>query len=275
MGIKRQSTLTTLVPTKSAPETFSKASSSICGQTNFGRYYSLKSDIWSLGVTMYEIINKEELGDITEMDHLPIRFPTGQLPSAKIFNRIQDLWILILRCWNERPDDRPQSWDVQEQMEMLIDDPLYNGNEDDTYIRALGNGITVGSIFEDQRLASGYSWSQLPVAGSWMNAVYEDVGKTTSESIKLESSISSCALAEHGSIMQWMSKDFVKKISSYIRRRDIGIVRLARTGRSKNKRKQFKLNLIYIESSSNNLSPPPGTPNQKKNTISQHFRPNY
>jgi len=277
-AIKRQSTLTTLVPTKSAPETFSKASSSVCGCQNFGRYYSLKSDIWSLGVTMFEILNKEELGDITEMDHLPSRFPKMELPSPKVFNRIQDLWILILRCWNERPDDRPQSWDVQEQMEIIVADPLYNGNEDDTYIRALSNGITAGSIFEDQRLASGYSQSQLPIDGSWMNTVYEDVGRAISESMKLESSISSFVLAEQESpesILPLMKKDFFRKLSSRIRRRDIGIERLARTGRLKNKQKQFKLDQIDNEYFNKNLLLPPGTPNQKKNTFSQHSRLKY
>jgi len=276
-AIKRQSTLTSLVPTNSAPETFSGARSSVCGSKNFGRYYSLKSDIWSLGITMFEIINKEELGDITEMDHLPSRFPTERLPSAKVFNRIQHLWVLILRCWNERPDDRPQSWDVQEQMEMFITDPLYNEDEDDTYTRALYNGITFGSIFEDGRPASCYSQLQWPIDGSWMNTVYEDVGQTTSESIMMESSISSCVLAdqESESIMPKMKKDFFRKISSYIRRRDIGDVRLARTGRSKNKQKQFKLNQIDNNSSSKNLSPHPETPNRKKNTFSQHLSPKH
>jgi len=276
-AIKRQSTFTTIVPTKSPPETFTKATSSICGSKSFGRYYSLKSDIWSLGITMFEIINKEELGYITEMDHLPSGFSTEQLPSAKVFNRIQDLWILILRCWNNRPDDRPQSWDVQEQMEMVIADPLYNGNQDHTYIRALSNGVTAGSIFEDDRLASCYSQSQLPVDGSWMNILYEDVGICTSESLKLESSISSSELAEQESqesIMPLMKKHFFR-ISSYIRWRDIGSVRLARKGRLKNKQKQFKSNQIDYESCSKHLLPPEGTPNQKKNTLSQHFRPNW
>jgi len=276
-AIKRQSTLTALVPTKSAPETFRRASSSICGSQNFGRYYSLKSDIWSLGITMFEIINKEELGDITEIDHLPSRFPTGRLPSAKVFNRIQDLWILILRCWNERPEERPQSWYVQERMEMLTADPLYNGNENDTYTRALCNGITAGSIFEDGSSASCYSQLQLPVDGSWMSTVYEDVSRTSSGSIKLESSTSSCVLAEQEpeSSMPLMEKDFFQKISSYIRRRDIGKVRLTRTGRSKNKQKQLKLNEIDNELFSKNILPPPETPNRKKNTLSQHFSPKY
>merc|ERR1719334_3049923 len=101
---------------------------------------------------MFEIIDKEELGDITEINRLP-RFPTERLPSKEVFNRIQDLWILILRCLNERPEDRPQSWDVQEQIETLIADPWNTGTENDNYIRAPFKGITrLDSSIDDQSL---------------------------------------------------------------------------------------------------------------------------
>merc|ERR1719184_285456 len=109
---------------------------------------------------MFEIINKEELGDITEIDHLPSRFPTGRLPSTKVFTRIQDLWILILRCWNKRPQDRPQIWNVQEQIETFLADPWNVVSENDGYTRAPNiHTKSGGSTFDNQRFQSCYSLS--------------------------------------------------------------------------------------------------------------------
>jgi len=155
-----QSTLTNLVPTKSAPETVKQSSSPKYGRENFERYYSLKSDIWSLGVSMFEIIEKEELGDIEWGKNMPSRLSEGRVPPTNVFNRMQDLWILILRCWNEKPQDRPQIWTVQERIETLLADPLNLGRENDGYTRSPNKWITrVGSTCDKHRLQSCYSWS--------------------------------------------------------------------------------------------------------------------
>merc|ERR1719320_711317 len=76
-AIETQSTLTAIVPKKSPPETYRK--------NNWERHYSLKSDIWSLGVTMFEIIDKE-LDEFEDKEELPSGFSMQQLPPAGIFN---------------------------------------------------------------------------------------------------------------------------------------------------------------------------------------------
>jgi len=219
-AIKSQLTLTNLVPTKSAPETI-RQNSSESSLENWERYYSLKSDIWSLGVTMFEIIDKEELGDITESRDMPSRFPKERLPSTEIFNRMQDLWILILRCWNEKPEDRPQSWDVEEQIEMLIADPLNVGNEDDGYIRAWSKGIIFESTSTEQSSASCYSQPGIPAYGSCMDKVYEDL-RLPSLSLQFESP--SCSMLRkqdsEESLIRWVKKDFFRKMSNQVRRPD-------------------------------------------------------
>jgi len=93
-----QSTLTTLVPTNSAPETVKERSIPKYGRENWERHYSLKSDIWCLGVTMFEIIEREELADIHWGKNMPSGFSKKRVPSTNVFNRMEDLWILILRC---------------------------------------------------------------------------------------------------------------------------------------------------------------------------------
>jgi len=274
-AFETQSTLTTLVPTKSAPETFRKSITSKSGHENWKRYYSLKSDIWSLGVTMFEIIDKEELGDIKERKHMPSRFPTERLPPTKVFNRMQDLWILVLRCWNQRPEDRPQSWDVQERIERLISDPWNIGNEDDGYIRAPSKGFaTAGSTFDDQRLASCCSQLEMSTDCNWMDTVYEDEYGLPSGSLQLESpSISILAEQESPkSIMPSMMKDFFRKMSSFAKRRDIGIHGQGVKGQLINKQKWLMFSRIDSEKTFNkNLSLPSGTPNPNINTLSQHF----
>jgi len=121
---QKQSTLTAIVPVESAPETFGES---------VGRVYSLKSDIWSMGITMYEIIDKA-LCRGQNWKNLPTQFPKKCKPSKKVFDRIDDLWILILRCWRQRPEDRPQSGDLEDRVQNLIDNPMNVDSEKDVYI---------------------------------------------------------------------------------------------------------------------------------------------
>jgi len=131
-AIERQSTLTAIVPAKSAPETFKNSTTSTPWIEKSERFYSLKTDIWSLGIVMFEIIDME-LIHVDQSQPLPSGFPTKRLPSNKIFNRIEELWIQIISCWNENPERRPQSWEVHERIEMLSQNPLNIRTENEGY----------------------------------------------------------------------------------------------------------------------------------------------
>jgi len=127
-ALKRQSTLTAIIPPECAPETISEGENS-----NYERWYSLKSDVWSMGIAMYGIIDVN-FSKFKEWQQLPSRFPTESIPSPDVFDRIDELWILILRCWNEMPEKRPQSLDLEDRIEHLIDNPLNVANENEVYI---------------------------------------------------------------------------------------------------------------------------------------------
>jgi len=122
-----QSTFTAGLPKKSAPETFRWTKS------RHENTYSLKSDIWSLGILIFEVVSKESLGECKASD-MPTSIPHKWLPPTQVFNRMDELRILILQCWGTRPEQRPQSWEVLEWIEILMSDPMNIGRGDKNYI---------------------------------------------------------------------------------------------------------------------------------------------
>jgi len=150
-AVRKQSTLTSIIPLESAPETISKGGNSICE-----RLYSFKSDVWSMGIAMYGIIDMA-FSKIKEWQQLPSKFPTKSIPSPDVFDRIDDLWILILRCWNKLPEERPQSIDLEDRIEHLIDNPLNVVNENEGYITYHMAKATLKGITMSQDAISNYT----------------------------------------------------------------------------------------------------------------------
>jgi len=188
---ERQSTLTAIVPESSAPETFKNNATSIPESKSWKRFYSLKSDVWSLGIVMFEIIDMESL-NVDKTQCLPSGFPRKRLPSKKIFNRIEELWIQIIRCLDEKPERRPQSWEVHEKIEMLIQNPLNIGNENEGYktnfsVKASPN---LGYHYKDAIYWSGNPFSSMSNDRALMSTVSVDE-KITSDSSILDSLLNS------------------------------------------------------------------------------------
>jgi len=197
------STLTAIVPEASAPETFGRHGSLSTAQNKYGRVYSLKSDIWSMGITMYEIIDKRFCKG-QSWKHLPTGFPEKRKPPSNVFDRIDDLWILILRCWNERPEERPQSWDLEDRIQTLIDNPLNVGSEHEGYITRF-SPTNVVSSYEHPVLTISESFSPI-LTGSKLLEQEQILGS----SLKLESPYST-------TLTQHESSEGLKKITKGLR----------------------------------------------------------
>merc|ERR1719513_321617 len=102
---------------------------------------------------MYRII-EWELSIGKKWHQPPHRVPSECLPSKSLFNRKDDLWWAILRCWNPNPEIRPHSWELQKWIGDVLENP-WNLNENEDYITRFSSSDTTNleSTYED-RIAS-------------------------------------------------------------------------------------------------------------------------
>jgi len=133
--VNSQITFTREVPIFSAPETFERKHPVLQGRESDGYNYSIKSDIWGLGNTMFEIITKKKFERPHYQEYLPTRLPSSSLPPEYLFNRGMDLWFAIRRCWNIELSKRPQSWEVLRDISQLIENPIAAKTRDVYYSR--------------------------------------------------------------------------------------------------------------------------------------------
>jgi len=125
-------TFSSTVPIVAPPETFRNSSSKFLDEDAGGWHYSLKTDTWGLGITMFEIITKKNFKIITNYHLLPTKLPKGSLPPKYIFNKGWDLWFTIRCCWNTELEKRPWSWEVLDKVTALIKNPV-DGNAGKIY----------------------------------------------------------------------------------------------------------------------------------------------
>jgi len=263
--LKTQSTFTAVVPRTSAPETLSKRNTSTSEGGYWERHYSLKSDIWSLGITIFEIFD-QELGNIKEGWKMPSRFPTKRLPSKEVFTRMQDVWILIRRCWKKNPENRPNCWEVQERVKELIENPLNIDDGDDEYITQFSSNNE--STHDDATLLSPSIEYGIQPEVSWMDTVIEDETHLPSVSSKFDSSIS-CMWAEQESSKNFqpsIMKNFYRTLSSYAKRCD-AILSLGAKNQLKvrRKRSRYEVNKEFPSQ--------PSFTATSSNHFSKYFRP--
>jgi len=266
-----QSTSTAIVPEKSAPETFKNSKTSSTGSERWKRFYSLKSDIWSLGIVMFEIIDMELLNS-HKVQCLPSRFPTKRLPSKKIFNRIGELWIQIIRCWDENPEKRPQSWEVCERIEMLSQNPLNIRNESEGYKTHFSDSASpnLGYQYKNPTTELYKLLSPLHADCTPMSRVCVDEIEL-SDSFIPESTAGSI-LAEPESaddVNHLIMKDLIDRFAKSNKLR----IQVNGDKSSHNKQKWFKLNTPSIESVRNgHLLLPTGTPSPNANRFSPSIK---
>jgi len=269
-AVARQSTLTAIVPKKSAPETFKNSWTLTTGSERQERFYSLKSDIWSLGIVMFEIIDMELL-NIDKTQCLPSRFPTKRLPSKKIFNRMEELWIQIIRCWNEKPEKRPQSWEVYARIEMITQNPLNIRNECEGYDTHFSDNSSPSRGYHFK-----YPTTQSCKLLSSFHADCTPMSRVNVDEIELSDSFipestGGSILAEPESpddIDPSIMKDLINR---FAKRNKLSIQ--VNGVKSSHKQTWFKLNTSSIENvRTGHLLLPPGTPSPNANTFSPSIK---
>merc|ERR550534_1025317 len=268
---ERQATSTALVPQTSAPETFYNSQTSVPEAERWGRFYSLKSDIWSLGIVMFEIVDME-LINVDRKQCLPSRFPSRRLPSKMIFNRMEELWIQVIRCWDEKPERRPQSWEVHEQMEMLSQNPLNIGHENEGYKTHFSdrNSPSLWYHHKDSNYRSGDLIPRVYTDCILRNRVSVDTIEHSDSSIP-DSPMSSipAELVSTDDIDHLIMKDLIERFAKGHKL----IIQGKGDESSSNKQKQFKLNLSGDENVSNeHLILAPETPSANPNTFSPSIK---
>jgi len=139
-SLETQKTITPDISINSPPEVFR--------HHELGRYYSLKSDIWGLGIAMFEIIEKKNFVQPRKGKYkLPTELPKKWLPSKAVFDKGQFLWCEILRCWNTDPKKRPWSWEVLGEITKMVKNPRITHSNEGYFTRfetcTSGNSNTI------------------------------------------------------------------------------------------------------------------------------------
>ncbi|XP_066299611.1 tyrosine-protein kinase receptor Tie-1-like [Branchiostoma lanceolatum] len=99
------------------------------------RIYTTKSDIWSFGILLWEIVT---IGG-TPYRGMKSRTILGRLRDGyrlpKPRNCEAELYQLMMLCWKTRPEDRPTFIDLAEQLEGMIEDKhsYVNIDKDDDF----------------------------------------------------------------------------------------------------------------------------------------------
>eukprot|EP00062_Callorhinchus_milii_P019430 gi/632973986/ref/XP_007903421.1/ PREDICTED: tyrosine-protein kinase Srms [Callorhinchus milii] len=92
--------------------------------SNFQRY-SIKSDVWSFGILLYEIVTKGKAPyegmtnkDVVEKVNNGYRLPCPNGCS-------KDVYAIMLRCWNISEENRPTFIDLKNELDVLYSEHYY------------------------------------------------------------------------------------------------------------------------------------------------------
>jgi len=132
--LETQKTITPDIPIYSPPEAFANNKEKV-NHNKLGRFYSLKSDIWGLGITMFEIIEKKTFVQPRKGNYiLPTKLPAKNMPPRHVFDKGQFLMCEILRCLYPEPKKRPWSWEVLMEITKMLKNPRGCVRNDEEYV---------------------------------------------------------------------------------------------------------------------------------------------
>jgi len=85
------------------------------------REFSTKSDIWSFGILLWELWERGSIPypELSNSETLTRVAEGYRLP--KPVSAPEELYLLMMRCWNEDPQQRPEFKEIQEFLSILLD----------------------------------------------------------------------------------------------------------------------------------------------------------
>lgn len=89
-------------------------------EVNNDRTLSTRSDIYSFGMTVLELISgKRPYDDLKNSFQVVAKVAMGAKPERPAEIRNDSLWALLIRCWNPEPRGRPSIQQVVEVLESI------------------------------------------------------------------------------------------------------------------------------------------------------------
>ena len=88
-------------------------------ETLNSRVASTRSDIWSLGMVMYEILTRKDPYHEHPMFTAIAKVAGGEIPQRPEIIVDDEVWDLMMDCWTMKPRERPPIQDVIERLEDL------------------------------------------------------------------------------------------------------------------------------------------------------------
>ena len=120
-------------------------------ESALNKVFSLKSDVWSFGILLHEMVKGGELPYIDFKDN---RSVINQLQSGyrmpRPENCPQNIYQVMRDCWNENPESRPTFQTIRDNLQKIQDDMKWEIESSEIkFIRVVGNG-RFGEVCEAQ-----------------------------------------------------------------------------------------------------------------------------
>lgn len=87
--------------------------------------YTTKSDVWSFGVLLWEIVTLGEYPYSEVHNTDLVNFLKNGYRMEKPSHCGVELYQIMLKCWKDNPKERPTFRELRKQLEVLLEDALH------------------------------------------------------------------------------------------------------------------------------------------------------